>query len=197
MIAGLELAGIDVVSTANNHSRDCGRRGVEFTLDWLVPARDRGGRVRETSAMKAAHRGIVIERNGVKFGFLAYTYDQSNGNHLDTDDRVAVMDVDRMRRDVRGLENACGRGDRFDACGHPVFAQAELISLKPDLRTPRLRRARRCWPVIIHTWSSRGSRYRDGVIFIPWGNLSVRPIFSAPRRGARRARRGGVRWDGD
>jgi poly-gamma-glutamate capsule biosynthesis protein CapA/YwtB (metallophosphatase superfamily) len=35
MIAGLELAGIDVVSTANNHARDCGRHGVEFTVGWL------------------------------------------------------------------------------------------------------------------------------------------------------------------
>src|SRR5271163_792956 len=36
MIAGLELAGIDIVSTANNHARDCGGHGVEFTLDWLA-----------------------------------------------------------------------------------------------------------------------------------------------------------------
>src|SRR5271166_1649328 len=35
MIAALETAGITVVSTANNHSRDCGRYGVEFTLAWL------------------------------------------------------------------------------------------------------------------------------------------------------------------
>src|SRR5580693_2918092 len=35
MIAALQAAGIAVVSTANNHARDCGRYGVEFTLDWL------------------------------------------------------------------------------------------------------------------------------------------------------------------
>src|SRR5580700_4822370 len=37
MIAALETAGIAIVSTANNHSRDCGRYGVEFTLSWLSP----------------------------------------------------------------------------------------------------------------------------------------------------------------
>jgi poly-gamma-glutamate synthesis protein (capsule biosynthesis protein) len=101
MIAALELAGVDVVSTANNHARDQGSYGVEFTLDWLhrhqIAAAGTG-----TSA-EAAHRGVVIERNGLRFGFLAYTYDQSNGNHFDTDDRVAVMDVTRMREDVAQL----------------------------------------------------------------------------------------------
>ena len=35
MIEALEAAGIGIVSTANNHARDCGGYGVEFTLDWL------------------------------------------------------------------------------------------------------------------------------------------------------------------
>jgi poly-gamma-glutamate synthesis protein (capsule biosynthesis protein) len=35
MISGLELAHIAVVSTANNHARDCGSHGVEFTVAWL------------------------------------------------------------------------------------------------------------------------------------------------------------------
>src|SRR5689334_10154247 len=101
MIAALELAGIDVVSTANNHARDQGSHGVEFTLDWLQ--RHQIAVVRTGSSAEAAHAGVVIERNGMKFGFLAYTYDQSNGNHSDTDDRVAVMDVARMRDDVSRL----------------------------------------------------------------------------------------------
>src|ERR1700692_1688277 len=36
MVLALELAGVDVVSTANNHARDCNSYGVEFTLDWLA-----------------------------------------------------------------------------------------------------------------------------------------------------------------
>ena len=34
-IAGLQLAGVDLASTANNHARDCGPHGVEFTARWL------------------------------------------------------------------------------------------------------------------------------------------------------------------
>ena len=33
MIEALQVAGVDVVSTANNHARDCNGHGVEFTLD--------------------------------------------------------------------------------------------------------------------------------------------------------------------
>ena len=46
MIDALEVAGIDIVSTANNHARDCDRYGVEFTLDWL------------------AHHGIAADGSG-------------------------------------------------------------------------------------------------------------------------------------
>ena len=35
MIAGLQLAKIALASTANNHSRDCGSHGVEYTIRWL------------------------------------------------------------------------------------------------------------------------------------------------------------------
>jgi poly-gamma-glutamate synthesis protein (capsule biosynthesis protein) len=101
MIRGLELAGIDVVSTANNHARDTGSHGVEFTLEWL----SRHGIAAAGSGRTAdeAHGGAVVERNGVRFGFLAYTYDQSNGNHRDADLRIAVMDLEQMRRDVAQL----------------------------------------------------------------------------------------------
>jgi poly-gamma-glutamate synthesis protein (capsule biosynthesis protein) len=69
MIAALETAGIAVVSTANNHSRDCGRYGVEFTLSWL---KDHGiASVGSAPTAEAAHAGTVIERNGLRFGFLA------------------------------------------------------------------------------------------------------------------------------
>ena len=120
MIAALEVAGVDVVSTANNHARDQGSHGVEFTLDWLE--RHQIAVAGTGSSAEAAHAGVVIERNGVRFGFLAYTYDQSNGNHADTDDRVAVMDVARMREDVAQVGRARRRDHRFDARRRRVLA---------------------------------------------------------------------------
>jgi len=101
MIRGLELAGIDVVSTANNHARDCDGYGIEFTLDWL--AGHGIAAVGTGKSAEAAHAGAVVERSGTRFGFLAYTFDQKNGNYKDIDDRVAGMDVERMRADVKAM----------------------------------------------------------------------------------------------
>lgn len=101
MIQALRLAGIDIVSTANNHARDCGGHGIEYTLDWLE--QNGIGAVGTARTGDEAHQGVILERNQVGFGFLAYTYNQSNGNHTDQDDRVAMMDVDQMTDDVAGL----------------------------------------------------------------------------------------------
>jgi len=101
MIQALQLAGIDIVSTANNHARDCGRYGVEYTLDWL---QQHGiAAVGTAVTAEAARRGTVLDRNGVRFGFLAYTYDQSNGNHLDLDDRIAMMEPGQLTGDVKAM----------------------------------------------------------------------------------------------
>jgi len=101
MIGALKLAGIDIVSTANNHARDCNGYGVEFTLDWL--ARHGIATVGSAKSAEAAHAGTILTRNDTRFGFLAYTYDQSNGNHKDVDDRIAAVDVEQMQQDVADL----------------------------------------------------------------------------------------------
>jgi Bacterial capsule synthesis protein PGA_cap len=101
MIQALELAGIDIVSTANNHARDCGRYGVEYTLDWLE--QHEIAAVGTAPTAEAARRGTVLDRNGIRFGFLAYTYDQSNGNHPDLDDRIAMMDARQIAGDVKSM----------------------------------------------------------------------------------------------
>src|SRR5271155_4696241 len=70
MIGALELAGIDIVSTANNHARDCDGYGVEFTLNWLE---EHGiAAVGSAKSAEEAHAGVVLTRNGTRFGFLAY-----------------------------------------------------------------------------------------------------------------------------
>lgn len=101
MIGGLLLAGVDIASTANNHARDCGTHGVTFTVRWL---RANGiAPVGSGESASITHDGVIIARNGVRFGFLGYTFDQSNGNWRDMDDRVAVADIATMQHDVRSL----------------------------------------------------------------------------------------------
>lgn len=102
MISGLQLARIAIVSTANNHARDCGPQGVEFTLNWLrqhdIEAVGSG------LSAEGAHRGVVLTRHGVRFGFLGYTFDQSNGNWKDVDPRIALADPSVVRIDVAALK---------------------------------------------------------------------------------------------
>jgi len=105
MIEGLQLAGVNVASTANNHARDCGPHGVEFTLKWL---RSHGIRpVGSAETEKAAHEGVIFARNGVRFGFLGYTFDQKNGNWNDIDPRIALADPAVVARDVTELKKRC------------------------------------------------------------------------------------------
>ena len=167
MIAALALAGVDVVSTANNHARDQGSHGVEFTLDWLQ--RHQIAAVGTGSSAEAAHAGVVIERNGMRFGFLGYTYDQSNGNHADTDDRVAVIDVARMREDVAKL---LARADAI------IVSMHAGVEYSPKSNPQQVAFARAAidagasvvvghHPHVTQPWE----RYGQGVIFYSLGNL--------------------------
>jgi len=102
MIAALNLGGVTIASTANNHSRDCADHGVEYTIAWL---RSHGiCPVGSSQSATETHRGVVIASKGIRFGFLAYTYDQNNGNWKDIDERIAVADPEVMAQDVRSLE---------------------------------------------------------------------------------------------
>jgi poly-gamma-glutamate capsule biosynthesis protein CapA/YwtB (metallophosphatase superfamily) len=171
MIAALELAGVDVVSTANNHARDQGSHGLEFTLEWLQ--RHQIAVAGTGTSAEAAHAGVVIERNGVRFGFLAYTYDQSNGNHADMDDRVAVMDVARMREDVARISS--GGAARADAI---IVSMHAGIEYSPKSNAQQVAFARAAidagasvvvghHPHVTQPWE----RYGQGVIFYSLGNL--------------------------
>jgi poly-gamma-glutamate capsule biosynthesis protein CapA/YwtB (metallophosphatase superfamily) len=168
MIEALRVAGIDVVSTANNHARDCGSYGVDFTLDWL--ARNGIAAAGTGHTAEQAHQGAVIERNGHRYGFLAYTYDQSNGNHPDQDDRIAMLsDPRRMAADVSSLRS------RADAVIVSMHAGVEYQK-QPNAEQRRFAHAAidagasvvvGAHPHVTQPIES----YRDGVIFYSLGNL--------------------------
>lgn len=100
-IEGLLAAGIDVVSTANNHSRDQHEYGLLYTLDWLE--KNKIAAVGTGRDEAAARRGVVLTANTVKFGFLGYTYDQRNGNHKDDDNRINGLNIVRLREDIAAI----------------------------------------------------------------------------------------------
>ncbi len=167
MIEALQTAGIAIVSTANNHARDCGAYGVGFTLDWL--ASHGIATVGSAKTPERAHQGTVLERKGVRFGFLAYAFDPSNGAPVSPDPRILTMDTDAMRRDVRDML------PRADAVVVSMHAGDEYSPL-PNARQREFAHAAidagarvvvGHHPHVTQPWE----RYGKGVVFYSLGNL--------------------------
>ena len=167
MVAGLATAGIDVVSTANNHARDAGAQGVELTLSVL---RERGIAAAGTGRdFKEAHAGVVLTRKGTRFGFLAYTYDANNGIYTDIDPRIALADAAQMRVDVASLWQRADvviismhHGWEYYTTANPLqkaFAKAAIDAGAAVVVGHH--------PHVVQPWE----RYGSGVIFYSLGNL--------------------------
>src|SRR5260370_33194173 len=83
MVEGLTAAGVDVVSTANNHTRDALPEGVTFTLDYLATHPIETPGQGHTPAVR--HQCVIIRRNGIRFGFPRYTHYPRAGNYTSPD----------------------------------------------------------------------------------------------------------------
>lgn len=98
-LAGLRYAGFDVLSLANNHIMNFGSKGLEETVKNL----DQSGILHIGAGMGSDNisRSASLEVKGVKFAFLAYTYNidlkkTSKGEEYG----VSNMDRKRMRQEV-------------------------------------------------------------------------------------------------
>lgn len=90
--------GFDLINGATNHTLDFGAAGATYALDFWKQYED----VRYTGVFESeeASREIpTIERDGVTFSFLAYTYG-TNGIEPDTNWRVNYFDEEKIREDV-------------------------------------------------------------------------------------------------
>lgn len=166
-VAGLKLAGIDVVSTANNHARDTGGHGRNFTLSLLE--KEGIAVVGTARSHEALREGVVLERNGTRFGFLAYTYDQSNGNYPSDDAPVAMLDEAAMSDDVVRLRR------RADVVVVSMHAGVEYSKSPSSKQTAFARAAIDAGASVVaghHPHVVQPvEKYRDGVIFYSLGNL--------------------------
>ena len=167
MIAGLALAGIDVVSTANNHSRDYGPKSIPFTVEHL---KKNGIEPIGTGiGFDQAHAGAVLARKGTRFGFLAYAFDQRNGNWPDLDPRVADMDIPQMKKDIAALRKrsdvvivSMHAGTEYSTVVHPIqvaFAHAAIEAGATAVVGHH--------PHVVQSVEA----YRGGVIFYSLGNF--------------------------
>ena len=100
----LEEGGVDVVSLANNHTNDWGEDGVKDTLRTLDHAR-----IAHFGAgmnLDRARRPAILQRRGIKVGFLGY-YFQADPDMLEPEEVYAAVD----RAGVAGCykDRACMR----------------------------------------------------------------------------------------
>jgi len=102
-IEGLTYAGFDIVSLANNHFGNQGVAGMNFTLSHL---NENGIEYAGAGENKAkAREPVIIERNGVKFAFLAYSdvRDTNREDYTATSDEpgIAVLTKSDLTRDIQ------------------------------------------------------------------------------------------------
>ena len=92
-VTGLTLAGVDVVSLANNHILNAGQQGLKDTLSILQE--------NDITAVGAgldeeeAGRGVLVERDGWRVAFLAYAYPDDNS--VATAQRAGIVSLDKER----------------------------------------------------------------------------------------------------
>lgn len=92
---GLRDAGFDIVSIANNHSKDCGPEGLRATVRALGSA---GIAFCGDSAGRASYRPTIVEKNGVRLAFIAYS-DFSVATTADSDNIDALVAAIGAARD--------------------------------------------------------------------------------------------------
>ena len=128
--AALRRAGFDVMNMAANHVLDAGSMGLDHTKACLESA---GIVVSGVGYSQAEARQLrVIERNGLRLGFLCYGED-SNWTMGHTDPGFALYELDAVVEDVRQQRRS------VDALIVSIHADLEFM---PTPSVPRLRSSR-------------------------------------------------------
>ena len=99
-LLAIKDAGFDILSTANNHSLDQGRKGVISTIDNI---NEYG--MKNIGTYKEPNVPILIEEiKGINIGFLSYTYGLNGLDSLLTKEELSYMiniiDEDKIKEDI-------------------------------------------------------------------------------------------------
>jgi poly-gamma-glutamate synthesis protein (capsule biosynthesis protein) len=102
-------AGIDVLVTANNHSVDRGRQGLERTIKTLDDLNIPHTGTFLSKADKEKNSPLIIEKNNFKIALINYTYG-TNGIPVPEPSVVNLIRIDRIKADI-----AAARAQKPDA----------------------------------------------------------------------------------
>ena len=99
--------GFNVINLATNHSLDKGVKGLEACLE-NVHARPFEAILGAFRTEEEAAQLCILEKQGVRFGFLSYTYGL-NGYRLPEGEeyRIALIDEDKMQQDLAAIRPLC------------------------------------------------------------------------------------------
>lgn len=95
----LKEIGFDVLVTANNHSVDRGRNGIERTITMLDSFKIAHTGTFKDSISRANTTPLIIEKNGFTLAILNYTYG-TNGIPVPSPNIVNHLDTMAMRQDI-------------------------------------------------------------------------------------------------
>lgn len=95
----LKTSGYDVLVTANNHCVDRGRKGLERTISILDTLGLLHTGTFVDSIQRRSHHPMVIEKNGITFSLLNYTYG-TNGIPIPFPSVVNLIDTVIIKNDL-------------------------------------------------------------------------------------------------
>jgi poly-gamma-glutamate capsule biosynthesis protein CapA/YwtB (metallophosphatase superfamily) len=94
-----KYAGFDVFISANNHALDCGKKGVNRTIDKL----NEFGIIRtgtfKDSLQRVAEYPLIIEKNNFRLAILNYTYG-TNGLIASKPNIINYIDTAQIKKDI-------------------------------------------------------------------------------------------------
>lgn len=104
-LTAIKNAGIDVLTTANNHCIDTGSRGIATTIAEI----EKNGIEHTGTFTDPDHRGgIIVSRNGINIGILAYS-EMFNGNDagLKRENLYMInpLNEDKIAADIKELRD--------------------------------------------------------------------------------------------
>lgn len=101
----LKKIGMDVLVTANNHSLDRGRKGVDRTIEMLDSLNIlHTGTFRDT-VDRMNDYPLIFEKNNFKIALLNYTF-STNGIPITKPNVINMIDTAQMRKDIAKAEQA-------------------------------------------------------------------------------------------
>ncbi|MCZ8215779.1 MAG: CapA family protein, partial [Cyclobacteriaceae bacterium] len=101
----LQDVGFDALVTANNHSCDRGKRGIERTINMLDSFKITHTGTFVDEASRLNDYPLIIEKNGFKLALLNYTYG-TNGIAVPKPTIVNLIDTVQMRKDIAQAKQA-------------------------------------------------------------------------------------------